>query len=81
MHSTKEEGKAAFMKSWLGDRGAEIIDCYDWTDEEWGDHKLLFTRLKEKIKPTSRNMIQSMNDTDVFKNQIKHSHNFWHTQK
>ena len=42
----------------MGDRGAEIIDCYDWTDEEWGDHKLLLTRLKEKIKPTSRNMIQ-----------------------
>ena len=58
VHSTKEEGKAAFMRSWLGDRGAEIIDCYDWTDEEWGDRKLLLTRLKEKIKPTSRNMIQ-----------------------
>ena len=23
VHSTKEEGKAAFMRSWLGDRGAE----------------------------------------------------------
>ena len=58
VHSTKEEGKAAFMRSWLGDRGAEIIDCYHWTDEEWGDHKLLLTRLKENIKPTSRIMIQ-----------------------
>ena len=35
VHSTKKEGKAAFMRSWLDDRGAEIIDCYDWTDEEW----------------------------------------------
>ena len=28
VHSTKEEGKATFMKSWWGYIGAEIIDCY-----------------------------------------------------
>ena len=47
-----EEGKAAFILSWLGDKGKQDLKWHTWDENDRKDTKEIYKRLEDLIQPT-----------------------------